>query len=61
MTRQDIATAPIAGVAITYPWIHNWIEFAASEAKLLLPILGAIWLVVQIVAKVKNTWFKSDE
>ena len=57
MNRQDLATAPLAVGALAYPVIHDWIEFPSQEAQLWLPILGASWLIIQMVAKIKITWF----
>lgn len=58
MTKQDVATIPVAGIAIAWPRVHDFIQWVAGEAQLLLPILGATWLVVQIAAKVYSTWCK---
>lgn len=58
MTKQEIATAPVAAAAIFWPKLHEWIAWMASEAQLLLPILGATWLLVQIISKVYSTWWK---
>ncbi|MBN9671685.1 hypothetical protein [Roseibium aggregatum] len=58
MTKQDMITAPVAVGALAWPRIHNWIEWLATEAQLVLPVLGAVWLLVQIAAKIHSTWFK---
>ena len=58
MNKQDMMTAPVAAGAIAWPQIHKQLEWLAAEAQLFLPILGALWLVIQIIAKVYNTWWK---
>ncbi|KZM47501.1 hypothetical protein OA90_25555 [Labrenzia sp. OB1] len=58
MNKQDLVTVPVAAGAIAWPNIHGVVEFAAREAQLMLPLLGALWLVVQIVAKIHSTWIK---
>lgn len=58
MNKQDLATAPVAIGAIAWPNIHQFVEWVAAEAQLILPILGAFWLMVQIAAKIHSTWIK---
>lgn len=58
MNKQDMVTAPVAISAIAWPQVHKILEWLAAEAQLILPILGAVWLVIQIVAKIYNTWLR---
>jgi len=58
LTKQDMVTAPVAVGAIAWPQVHKLVEWLAAEAQMLLPVLGAIWLVVQIAAKIHSTWLK---
>ncbi|MCX2721849.1 hypothetical protein [Roseibium salinum] len=58
MNKQDIVTAPVALGAIAWPQVHKIVEWIAAEAQLVLPILGTLWLLVQIAAKVYTTWIK---
>ena len=47
----DRATDAIAAAAVTSPIWHDWILTMSASAGVLLPILGCIWLVVQIYYK----------
>lgn len=58
LTKQDGVTAPVALCALAWPRIHETFEWIALEAQLILPVLGAIWLIVQIIAKIYSTWLK---
>lgn len=58
MTKTEAATLPIAAGALAYPTVHAWIEWLSGEAKIVLPILGATWLLVQIMSKIYVTWMK---
>ncbi|MEQ8782502.1 MAG: hypothetical protein RIE06_22785 [Roseibium album] len=58
MNKQDMITAPVAITALTWSQTHRIFEWVAAEAQLVLPILGAIWLIVQILAKIHTTWIK---
>lgn len=60
MNLQDKATVPTAAGAVAWPWIHEYLEILAHEAQLILPVLGMIWLSVQIAAKIYQVWIKSD-
>lgn len=48
---NDIITAGVAAGGLTLPW---WIEVVSDAAQVFLPILGAVWLVVQIVYKIRE-------
>ena len=58
MTKQDAITAPVAIGALAWPQMYETFEWIALEAQLILPVLGAIWLLVQIIAKIYSTWLK---
>ena len=60
MNKQDVITVPVAIGAITWAQIHKYLEWASGEAQLLLPLLGGLWLIVQIAAKIYNTWIKKQ-
>jgi len=60
MNKQDMITAPVAVGAVAWPQVHKLVEWIAAEAQMILPILGAIWLVVQIAAKVYRTWINPN-
>lgn len=47
----DKATDAVAGAAITSPLWYHWLEQVSTWAALVLPILGCIWLAVQIYSK----------
>lgn len=53
--NQNDLTSAMAGVAITSPgWIHTLQEWSAVAGSV-LPILGALWLIVQIITKIIET------
>jgi hypothetical protein len=60
MNKQDIITAPVAVGALAWTQLHKHLEWIAAEAQLILPILGALWLVIQIVSKVYNMWANTE-
>ena len=51
MTSDPITKVAAAGAVASPLWIPKLSELSTMAAEV-LPILGAIWLVVQIVAKV---------
>jgi hypothetical protein len=55
MTSIETVTTAGAGAAVTAPWWHN-----VADMPHVLQLLGATWLVVQIVAKVYSTWIKRN-
>lgn len=50
----DKATDVVAAAAVTSPIWHSWMEQISQWAGLMLPILGCIWLAVQIYFKWRN-------
>jgi hypothetical protein len=53
--NHDTITSAAAGVAITSPTWLPMLQGVSVIAGTLLPILGAIWLIVQIISKVIET------
>jgi hypothetical protein len=47
----DNATTAAAGAALSSPFWLPVLEDLSSASALLLPVLGAIWLIVQIMVK----------
>ena len=47
----DNLTSWLAGLAVISPMWLPWLQDVSTIAALLLPILGGIWLLVQIWAK----------
>lgn len=58
MNQHDTLTSAAASAAVTSPWwlpaLHNVSQLAAELA----PILGALWLIVQIGSKLYETYKK---
>jgi hypothetical protein len=53
--NQDTLTSAAAGAALTSPgWLHMLQDWS-TVAGALLPILGAVWLIVQIATKIIET------
>lgn len=53
-TVNDISTAFVATTAIASPMWIQYLEGISKWAEWTLPILGAVWLVVQIVYKIRE-------
>ena len=53
-TTVDNTTAAVAVSAVTSPVWFPWLVSASETAALIAPLLGTVWLVVQIVAKVRE-------
>lgn len=47
-------TNAVAGMAIASPWWLPSLAEVSRVASLMLPILGATWLVVQIVLRIRE-------
>lgn len=54
----DHTTAGVAASAVTSPIWLPWLYSVSEFAALVAPILGVIWLAVQIVAKLRETFWK---
>jgi len=57
----DTTTTAVATTAVASPVWLPWLQEASTIAATLAPILGAIWLTVQIWAKVSETLRKKKE
>lgn len=51
-TGLDKASAAVATLMISLPVWHSTLKDISDNAALIVPILGAIWLCVQIYAKI---------
>jgi len=51
----EYATDAVAAAAVTSPMWLEWLREASLIAGLMVPILGAVWLLVQIWHRV-STW-----
>jgi len=51
-TGLDRASAIVATLMISLPAWHSLLKDVSDNAALVVPILGAVWLMVQIYAKV---------
>lgn len=49
---HDTITTAGATAAVVSPFWMPWLQTFSEVASVILPILGAVWLVVQIAAKV---------
>lgn len=57
MITGDNLTNGIAVGALATPAWHDRMELLSSEAALVLPVLGAVWLTIQILRALIN-WSK---
>lgn len=59
VVENTTTAAAVAAVAspVWLPWLHTASEAAATVA----PFLGVVWLLVQIVAKIVETFRKKDK
>lgn len=53
-TTVENTTTAVATSALTSPVWLPWLYAASDGAARVAPLLGAIWLLVQIVAKVRE-------
>ena len=53
---NDVATAAVAVSGVTLPF---WIQVVSGWAQVILPILGALWLIIQIYYRVKENHDRS--
>ncbi len=54
-TYVDHTTAGVAASAVTSPIWLPWLQSFSDAAALIAPILGVVWLSVQIIAKIRET------
>jgi hypothetical protein len=57
MTHGEIVTDTGAVAAIVSPWWLPAVHQISDVAALALPILGAVWLIVQIAIKIHTTYW----
>lgn len=55
---MDTLTTTVAAGAVASPVWLPWLTTASEYAAVIAPILGALWLTVQIVVKVRDSFFK---
>lgn len=48
---MDNTTTTVAAAAVTSPFWFHWLQTASEAAAIVTPILGAIWLIVQITSR----------
>lgn len=53
-TSVEHTTAAVAVSAVSSPVWLPWLHTASDGAALIAPILGTVWLVVQIVSKARE-------
>lgn len=58
MTNGEVVTDTGAVAAIVSPWWLPAVHQLSDVAALALPILGAVWLIVQIAIKIHTTYWK---
>lgn len=60
-TTVDNTTAAVAVSAVSSPVWLPWLHAASDGAALIAPILGTIWLVVQITSKARDMLRKDHD
>lgn len=58
---MDNATTAAAAGAIASPIWLPWLQTASELAAVIAPILGVIWLLVQIWSKISITLHEKDD
>jgi hypothetical protein len=58
MNNSEIVTDTGAIAAIASPWWLPALHDVSQVAAFLLPIIGVIWLAVQIGVKIHTTYFR---
>jgi hypothetical protein len=53
-SNVDTTTAAVAVSAVSSPVWLPWLHMASDGAALIAPILGTIWLIVQITSKARE-------
>ena len=61
LTPMETTNATIATAAVVSPFWLPWLQSASEFAAMLAPILGAIWFMVQIYAKIRELLRKRKE
>lgn len=60
-TLVDNTTAGVAASAVASPVWLPWLNTTSEMAAMIAPILGALWLIIQIVAKVREMTHKDHD
>ncbi|ESX98710.1 hypothetical protein X747_14450 [Mesorhizobium sp. LNJC384A00] len=60
-TTVDNTTSAVAVSAVTSTVWLPWLHLASDGAALIAPLLGTVWLIVQIVAKVRELLRKDKD
>lgn len=55
----ETANKGVTIAALSSPWWLPWVQSLSEIAALILPILGALWLAVQIGVKIHTTYWKN--
>jgi tellurite resistance protein TehA-like permease len=58
---MDNVTNAVAATAVSSPFWLPWLQTASEVSAYIAPVLGVIWLAVQIWAKIKVTLERKDE
>ncbi len=58
MTSGEVVTDTGALAALVSPWWLPALQEVSRDAALILPVLGALWLAVQIAIKIHQTYWK---
>lgn len=61
MTKMEQTTNAIAGAAVTSPLWLDWLRDVSTVAGFLVPIFGALWLMVQIANKINEMAKNRDD
>lgn len=57
----DNTSAAVAASAVTSPIWLPWLQYASDGAAQIAPLLGAIWLIIQIIAKLREMLRKDKD
>lgn len=60
-TPVDNTTSAVALSAVSSPVWLPWLHVASDGAALIAPLLGTVWLIVQIIAKVREMTRKDKD
>jgi hypothetical protein len=60
-TSVEHTTAAVAVSAVSSPVWLPWLHTASDGAALIAPILGTLWLIVQIVSKARDMLRKDKQ
>ena len=55
MTTEKIANGTIASATVTSYWWLSWLENVSDMAATILPILGVLWFLIQMVSHFRKS------